>query len=84
MLIEVEVDTQFGPESAIRLVSDRLDVPAVKMIKVVSATTNYDKPHEEPTEDYRAVNLSKLHRTKDQHEHNEIWRNVRRTMVQRN
>lgn len=39
--VEVEVETQFGPASAVSLVNMLLKVPAVKKIEITNLTTDY-------------------------------------------
>lgn len=41
MLVEIEVDTQFGPESATGLVRTLLNVPAVQSLVLEKIESNY-------------------------------------------
>jgi len=41
VLMEVEVQHQFDPKSGIETITERLNVPAVKSVKVLSAQSDY-------------------------------------------
>lgn len=41
ILVEVEVETQFGPENAVTMLQHLLDVPAIESINVEITRTSY-------------------------------------------
>lgn len=51
LVIEVEVETQFGPESAMNLIIARLQCPAVTDITMLSGETNY-QVHLPPSQEF--------------------------------
>lgn len=41
LTIEVDISTQFGPESAVALINILLDIPAIKSVSVEKLSTDY-------------------------------------------
>lgn len=57
LTVEVEVETQFGPSDAMNMVGVLLQVPAIKMIRIIKAKSDY-KRH--TPEDVQANALQRL------------------------